>query len=111
VKDVVAANLAGDIFMFPSYCENQGIAILEAAACEKPLIVRDLPVYERWLKEGENCLKAKDNAEFEEYVRSLLEDDITRLKLAKAAKKMSEEHDLKVVGKKLITTYEKAMEK
>ena len=48
VEDIIAAYNAIDVFIFPSYEENQGMAILEAAAVGLPLLVRDLPVYRDW---------------------------------------------------------------
>ncbi len=101
VKDVVAAYCAGDVFFFPSYCENQGIAILEAASCGRPLLLRDLPTYQGWLEDGVNCLKAKDNNEFKTHLKTLFEDEKLREKLGDAANKMSKNHDLKLVGEKL----------
>jgi 1,2-diacylglycerol-3-alpha-glucose alpha-1,2-glucosyltransferase len=106
VADVTAAYCGCDIFLFPSHCENQGIAILEAAACEKPMIVRDLPTYEGWLIHEKNCLKAKDNKEFNKYLTTLMEDSLLRKRLAKNAHKMAQKHSLKNVGEKLKKAYE-----
>lgn len=60
VQDILEAFNALDVFIFPSYEENQGMVILEAAAIGLPILVRDIPVYEGWLRDGENCLKAKN---------------------------------------------------
>lgn len=106
VKDVTEAYCAGDIFLFPSYCENQGISILEAAACRKPLIVRDLPVYTGWLEDGINCLKAKNNQEFKKHLTTLIEDQKFRNKLAKKAYEMAKKHSLEKVGKELKNAYQ-----
>jgi len=106
VKDVVAANCAGDIFLFPSYCENQGIAILEAACCERPLLVRDIPVYEGWLIHDRNCMKATDTEEFLDCLKKLRDDGALRDRLGQAAYEMSGEHSLERVGKQLAKAYE-----
>lgn len=106
VKDVTTTYCAGDIFLFPSYCENQGISILEAAACAKPLIVRDLPAYNGWLEDGINCLKAKNNAEFTAHLTTLMEDGKLRNKLAKNAHTMAQKHSLEKIGLQLKKTYE-----
>jgi len=106
VKDVIGAYCAGDIFLFPSYCENQGISILEAAACRKPLIVRDLPTYTGWLEHGRNCLKAKNNQEFAKYIRMLKDDSRLRKRLADNAYRMSKQHTLKKIGRQLKQAYE-----
>jgi len=109
VRDVKAAYNAADIFVFPSWCENQGIAILEAAACKKPLILRNLPTYEGWLVDGKNCLKAETNEEFTKHLGTVLEDGRLRGVLGEKAYEMSKEHDLKKIGLKLIKTYEKVL--
>jgi len=83
VPDIEGAYNAGDIFLFPSYAENQGMAILEAAAVGKPVIVRALQVYQDWLVHGMNCLKADDNDEFVECIRILIEDKSLRNKCRK----------------------------
>lgn len=111
VKDVVGAYLAGDIFVFPSWCENQGISILEAAACRKPLIVRDLPTYDGWLKDGENCIKARDTVEFARALNILTHNQKLRERLGKRAYEMSKQHTLKKVGAKLKQSYETLLER
>jgi len=106
VPDIKWLHCGGDIFLFPSYCENQGIVILEAAACMKPVIVRDIPVYDDWLHHGENCLKAKTNEEFARHVQTLMDDKRLAEKLAKNAHDMAQGHDLKIVGGELKRAYE-----
>jgi 1,2-diacylglycerol-3-alpha-glucose alpha-1,2-glucosyltransferase len=111
VKEVVGAYCAGDIFLFPSWCENQGISILEAASCGKPLIVRDLPTYDGWLLDGKNCLKARDNVEFARHLSALMDDERLRTRLGEKARKMSREHSLRKVGSQLKHAYERLLEK
>jgi len=53
-----------DLFCFMSHEETEGIVVLEALACEIPVLVRDIPVYEDWLKNGVNVYKAEDTNEF-----------------------------------------------
>ncbi len=110
VEDIMAAYSSGDIFMFPSFEENQGIAILEAAAMGHPLVVRDIPAYESWLVNGENCLKAKNDVEFTEYIKNLTKDTKLRKKLSKNSIKMAKEHDLKIIGKQLKQAYESLLD-
>jgi 1,2-diacylglycerol-3-alpha-glucose alpha-1,2-glucosyltransferase len=109
VKDVAQAYLGGDIFFFPSWCENQGIVVLEAAACGRPLVVRDLPAYDDFLEHNVNCLKANTNEEFTGHLKSLTEDESLSKKLASKAKAMSKKHTLKKVGAKLIKAYEQIL--
>ena len=106
VPDLVAYYSALDIFLFPSLEENQGIAVLEAAACGLPLIVRDIPVYRGWLVHGENCLKAQTNQEFVKAIRRLQADATLRKKLAAAARVLAEKNDLTQVGEQLLKIYQ-----
>ncbi|HLD00032.1 MAG TPA: glycosyltransferase family 4 protein [Patescibacteria group bacterium] len=102
---------AGDIFFFPSYEENQGIVVLEAAANGKAILLRDIPVYEGWMKHGENCFKAKTDEEFEKYLKILLNDEKLRKQFGEAARTMVKEHDLIHIGQKLKGIYESVLEK
>ncbi len=106
IEEIVSAYSGSDIFFFPSFCENQGIVLLEAAACQRPILVRDLPTYNGWLIDGINCLKAKTDDEFHEKLKTLIEDEQLRKRLAENAYNLSKEHSLKEVGAKLKGIYE-----
>jgi 1,2-diacylglycerol-3-alpha-glucose alpha-1,2-glucosyltransferase len=106
IDDIVHAYCGTDIFFFPSSCENQGIVILEAAACRKPLLIRDISVYDGWLTDGVDCLKAKNDKEFEEKLRLLISDEQLRNRLAEKAFEMSRKHSLNEVGAKLKVIYD-----
>ncbi|SFR49629.1 MULTISPECIES: glycosyltransferase family 4 protein [Halorubrum] len=60
VDDIRGAYAAGDVFCFPTHEENEGIALLEAMAAGKPLVVRDIETFS-WLDDGEDCLKVGDD--------------------------------------------------
>ncbi|MBI3305266.1 glycosyltransferase family 4 protein [Candidatus Parcubacteria bacterium] len=96
---------AGDIFVFPSLEENQGMVILEAAAVGRPILVRDIPVYKDWLTHEENCLKAKDEADFAIHLKRLVEDATLRARLAANAKQMVQHHSLEAVAARLKEMY------
>lgn len=105
VRDVVHVHLGCDILLFPSYCENQGISVLEAAACGKPMVVRDIKAYDGWLVDGKNCLMADSQKMFKRHIQSLIEDERLRKKLGKNAQKMAQKHSLKSVGSELVDAY------
>lgn len=111
VDDITSAYSGTDVFLFPSFCENQGIVLLEAGACRRPLIVRDNPTYVGWLTDGVDCLKAKTDAEFKEKLSLLSDDAALRKKIADNAFTMSQEHSLQKVGAKLKGIYEELLEK
>jgi len=104
-KDFVGAHCAGDIFLFPSYVENQAIATLEAAACSKAMVLRNLPTYD-WAVHEENCFIAKNDEEFIRNVDFLSKNKNLRYKIGKAAKKVAKKNDINNSIKKLIKIYE-----
>lgn len=105
VNDVNSALNAIDVFLFPSYAENEGMAILEAGAVGLPMLVRDLPAYEGWLIHNENCLKAKNDTEFIEYLNLLLTDETLRLRLGEKAFEMAQKADIEILTEKLKKIY------
>ncbi|MCR4404318.1 MAG: glycosyltransferase family 4 protein [Candidatus Acetothermia bacterium] len=111
VHDIQGALSAGDLFFFPSYGENQPVALLEAAAIGLPLVVRDLPEYRGWLEEGENCLKGRTNEEFARLIRRVAEDEPLRARLAQVARRLAEQHSLEIVGKRLVELYTNLLER
>ncbi len=107
VRDVYAG---ADAFAFPSLEENQGIVTLEAAASGLPLVVRDIGVYRGWLRHGENALFFHDAAGMAAHLRDLSARPELRARLAAAARKMADEHDLYRVGARLAGIYERALQ-
>ena len=105
VDDIKNAYASYDYFLFPSFEENQGIVLLEAASFGLPLIVRDLPVYDGWLFDGDNCLKCANDPEFIEKLDLLLHDDVLRDKLSRNALCLAEHNNLKNIGKQILTCY------
>ncbi len=95
---------AADVFVFPSYEENQGIVALEASACALPIVLRDLPVYEDFVHES-NCIKFVTNHEFAAAVDILVKDKSAADTLGRNARKVAEKHDLSVVSKELLRIY------
>lgn len=69
------AYCGADAFAFFSYEETEGIVVLEALSCEIPVIVRDIPVYEGWLTDGEQVRKASDPDSYERAVRDILYEE------------------------------------
>jgi len=107
VQDINAAFNALDIFIFPSYEENQGMVLLEAAAIGLPILVRDIPAYNPWLKDGVNCLKAKKEEEFKIHLDRLISDPQLKTALGANAKILAQDEDIKVLNQKVLTLYEK----
>lgn len=106
VEDILEAYNSLDIFIFPSYEENQGMAVLEAAACGLPILVRDIPVYQGWLTHGENCLKARTDEEFAQNLKRICEDGPLRAKLKASSLKLAQDESIEVTSAKLRKIYE-----
>ena len=71
-EEVADLLLAADLFFLPSWHEQCCMAVLEAAAAETPILLRDLSSY-RLLYPG-HYLAASDAAGFAERIRALRED-------------------------------------
>lgn len=105
VEDVLEAYATGDIFFFPSAVENEGIAILEAAACGKPLVLRDAECFAGRFEHEVNCLKGSTPEEFATQIRRLATDPDLYNRLAETAQTYAQAHSLEAVGQQLRTIY------
>ncbi|HXF81985.1 MAG TPA: glycosyltransferase [bacterium] len=105
VEDVVEAYAAGDIFFFPSSVENEGIAVLEAAACGKPLVLRDAECFAGRFEHGVNCLKGNSAEEFAALIRQIAEDPVLAARLSTGALDLARAHALELVGQRLSAIY------
>lgn len=103
VDDVRGAFAAGDIFCFPTHEENEGIALLEAMAAGKPVVVRDIETFS-WLEDGEDCLKVSGLDGFETAL-DRLEDPTLRRRLGTNARARSEAFSLSAVAAQYATLY------
>jgi glycosyltransferase involved in cell wall biosynthesis len=102
IDDVRGAFAAGDIFFFPTKNENEGMALLEAMACGKPPVVRDIDTFQ-WLEHGKDCLKG--NKDFKSQLDKL-KDEKEREKIGSNAKEKSGQFELDKVGDQLVEVYE-----
>ena len=92
-----------DLYWFPTLEETEGIPALEACACRTPLLVRDIPVFTGWLKDGENCFMAQDLDGFEAKIRAILAGETPDL--TEAAYQVAQSHDVHTVGRALVEVY------
>ena len=69
---IIGAMSGCDVYIFPTLEETEGIPIVEACACKCQAIVRDIPVFEGWLKDKVNVYKAKDVDEFEIKIKKII---------------------------------------
>jgi glycosyltransferase involved in cell wall biosynthesis len=107
-EDVRTVFAEGDVFFFPTREENQGMSLLEAAWCGRPIVVRDIATYEGWLEDGVHCLKADGPEGFAAAIDRLRSDPDLREELGRNARAMAEDHDLEAVGGDLVDVYRRA---
>ena len=99
------AYCGADVFAFLSHEETEGIVVLEALACGIPTVLRDIPVYDGWLKDGEMVYKASNLDEFQRNVAGILDHllpDCTA-----AGRSVAEARSLETVGVRLRAIYQR----
>ncbi len=107
---LLGALSAADAFFFPSYEENEGIALLEACSVGCPVVIRDIPVFKDWMVSGTNCLKASNVDGFCAAIKSVVNDKELAERLGRKAIKAVHERDLRLVGEKLKEIYTAVLE-
>jgi 1,2-diacylglycerol-3-alpha-glucose alpha-1,2-glucosyltransferase len=83
--------------------ETEGIVVLEALACSIPVLVRDIPVYDGWLQDGENVYKGRDVHSFVQKTAAILDhraEDLTA-----NGRRTAEARSIRETGKQLLDIY------
>lgn len=78
-----------DIFVYPSFLEGLGTALLEAMAMERPVAASDIPTFRYFIIDGENGIffKPKDHESIAEKVLFLIQNSTQRERLGKNARR------------------------
>ncbi len=97
------AYCGADLFCFCSHEETEGIVVLEALACGVPVLLRDIPVYEGWLRSGENVYKARTDADWPALAAAILAGTLPDL--TAAGRRVAEARALPRLGAKLCEVY------
>ncbi len=100
----------GDIFFFPTYAESYGNVLMEAAACGKALVIRDIEIYREWFVHGENCLKGRNVDEFVDAIEEISRNEEMRKRLAENAQSTAQEQDISRTIDEMIKMYYELME-
>ena len=95
-----------DLFFFPSYEETEGIVVLEALSCEIPVLLRDIPVYQDWLKNRKDVYKGSRQEEFERLIGQILEGELPDLTVS--GRQRAVERDIFHQAGKLFNLYQRA---
>ncbi|HDL85775.1 MAG TPA: glycosyltransferase [Candidatus Acetothermia bacterium] len=104
-RNIERAYCGCDLLFHPSHSESLGLVILEAAAVGLPLVVRRLPVYRSWLKDGVNCLMGDSPQEFAKAISAILAGQAPRV----SSREVAVPHSLHTVGRDLISSYEEVL--
>ncbi|MDF7626325.1 glycosyltransferase [Lactobacillaceae bacterium L1_55_11] len=105
---ILGAYQGADLFLYPSYEETEGIVVLEALASKQQVLLRDIPVYDPWLKDGESVYKARNLEEFDQKMADILGGDLPDL--TAAGYEVAKGRDLTVIGPELKQAYQDVIE-
>jgi glycosyltransferase involved in cell wall biosynthesis len=105
VEDKRGMFAAGDVLLFPTKDENQGIAVLEAMACGTACVLSDIPVFREFFEDGHDCLLCSGFEEYREALARLESDPELRERLGANARETAREHSLDRVGERLVGIY------
>ena len=94
-------------FFFPSREETEGIVVLEALSCQAQVVVRDIPVFDDWLKSGVNCYKGKQVDEFVSILTGLATEK--KSSTVEAGYEVAKERSLFKIGLQLKEVYEQVL--
>jgi 1,2-diacylglycerol-3-alpha-glucose alpha-1,2-glucosyltransferase len=103
-QELKAAYCGADVFAFFSHEETEGIVVLEALACEVPVVVRDIPVYAGWLEDGIHVCKAADTESFQKKLEMIFSGECAGL--TAEGRKLAEEHGMMPTGMRLNLIYQ-----
>ena len=92
-----------DAFAFFSYEETEGIVVLEALACEVPVILRDIPVYKGWIEDQVQAYKVHNLEEYKHNLMHTFKGDQEELK--KNARELAEQRSIRSAGERLKVVY------
>lgn len=93
---------AGDIFFLPSNQENHPLAVIEAAASNLPVVLRDIPEYEASF--GQDYVRGNDET-FVSIIKKLIEDKDFYSKSVQGAHNIANRFDNKAGGQRLVDAY------
>ena len=97
------AYCGADAFAFFSYEETEGIVVLEALACEVPVVLRDIPVYKGWIQDQIQAYKVHNLEEYKHNLMHTFKGDQEELK--KNASELAEQRSIRSAGERLNVVY------
>jgi 1,2-diacylglycerol 3-alpha-glucosyltransferase len=108
-QELGVAYASGDIFVFPSLTDTQGLVLHEAAHAGLPFVITD-PDVTQVVVDGENGLIARNTiASLSESIATLLSDNTMRTKFGKRSKELASQYTEFAQSKKLEAIYLQAL--
>ena len=112
-EDKIHASNASDIFILPSVAELEGMVVLEAMACGKPIIISDAKMSaSRFFVDGNGFLfKTHDHLDLAHQILKLVTDEDLRKKLGQVSFEKSKQYDIYKSVESLEEVYYAALNK
>jgi glycosyltransferase involved in cell wall biosynthesis len=112
-EDKILAYNASDIFVLPSLAELEGMVVLEAKACGKPIIISDAKMSaSRFFVDGNGYLfETKNHIDLAEKALQLITNAELRRKMGKISLEKSKDYDIERSVDKLEAVYYSALGK
>ena len=106
-EDKIFAYNACDIFVLPSLAELEGMAVLEAKDCGKPIIISDSKMSaSRFFVDGNGYLfETKNPKDLAEKALRLILDEDLRKKMGQVSLEKSKNYDIQISADKLEDVY------
>jgi glycosyltransferase involved in cell wall biosynthesis len=103
---------AGDIFVFASHTETQGLVLLESMALGLPVVAPAILGTKDILDAGKGAMvSALDEAEFASKVVTLLQDDVLRKRLGREANGYAREWEARRMAERMAEFYARVRER
>jgi glycosyltransferase involved in cell wall biosynthesis len=110
-EDKLLAYNAGDIFVLPSFAELEGMVVLEAMACSKPIIIADSKMSaSRYFVDGNGFLfEAANHRDLAEQALRLIINTDLRREMGEASLEKSKQYDIHQSVNRLEEVYYRAL--
>ncbi|MGB4659205.1 MAG: glycosyltransferase [Mobilitalea sp.] len=102
-EELKDAYSGSDLFLFLTQEETEGIVLLEALAMKIPSLIRDIPIYEKWLEDRKQVYKGSSLNEFEQSILEIVSGKAPELTEAGYLK--VKERNIGMVGDTLYAIY------
>lgn len=106
-EELKVAYREADLFLFMSHEETEGIVVLEAMASGIPIMVRNIPVYQGWIYDGQNAYVFNNDSEVSAILSWALNSDNSTI--VEGAFKTVTTRDYNHMGQQLCETYRKLL--